>query len=54
MKKVYTKPSLQILEVENQSILAGSLNYTDTLGDPSLPVYSKRRNSDFDDEDYGF
>lgn len=50
-KKTYSTPSVRVVEINSNTILAGSV--TGRIGDPTGAQYARgRRNSFFDDEDY--
>ena len=51
MKKNYIKPELRVVRMAKTSLLAGSPSYTDTPGDPTKPVKSKK-SSMYDDYDF--
>lgn len=48
MKKTYSRPETELLDVEIDSILLGTSN---TSASSTTPVLSKERDFDFDDDD---
>lgn len=50
MKKVYKKPAMAQINIENESLLAGSVTTNDVVGNKS--ILSKGMDDEWDEEDF--